>query len=174
MKWLLSGLLGFLTVTAASGQGYGGYPPPYASYYAPYPASQPVVVINQSPPVIVNQSPPVVIREYPPRQITYMIAFKDSVVRLATAYWVSGTTLYYVTTDHKQKTAPLATVDRGLSERLNGEQQVAFTLPFQPERVAARMAAKPSSGAAASGRRDRSCRCSRARTGEAARSEPRR
>jgi hypothetical protein len=65
----------------------------------------------------------------PARQITYLIAFKDSVVRVADQYWVSGNTLYYLTTDHERMTAPVNSVDRTLSERLNREKDVAFYLP---------------------------------------------
>ena len=72
-----------------------------------------------------------------PRQTAYLIAFKDSVIGLADAYWVSGNTFNYVTPDHQMKTAPLASVDRAISERLNSEQNVSFSLPSQPEQAAA-------------------------------------
>jgi hypothetical protein len=65
-------------------------------------------------------APPVVVQQYlPPRQITYVIAFKDGVTRLANVYWVSENTLYYVTPDHQQSTVPLDRVDHARSERLN-------------------------------------------------------
>ncbi len=73
--------------------------------------------------------PPVIVA---PRQITYFIAFTDSKVRMADEYWVSGATLHYVTPDHQLKTAPLATVDRTVSARLNMEQHVSFSLPSHP------------------------------------------
>jgi hypothetical protein len=83
--------------------------------------------------------PPLVIVR--PRQTAYLIAFKDSVIGLADAYWVSGNTFNYVTPDHQMKTAPLASVDRTISERLNSEQNVSFSLPSslpsQPEQAAA-------------------------------------
>ncbi|HUK18164.1 MAG TPA: OmpA family protein [Bryobacteraceae bacterium] len=121
MRYLVSGLVGLVLVSGAQAQ--WGYTP-YPSYYAPYAPPQPVVVVNQSPRVVIREVPR-------PRQIAYLIAFKDSVIRLADAYWVSGTTLYYVTPDHQQKTAPLDSVDRTLSERLNREQNVRFDLPPQ-------------------------------------------
>ena len=45
------------------------------------------------------------------------------------AYWVDGASLHYVTMEHAQKQAALASVDRALSERLNGERNVTFQLP---------------------------------------------
>ena len=59
----------------------------------------------------------------------YLIAFQDNSIRAALAYWMEGSTLRYVTLDHEQKQAPLASVDRALSERLNGERHVLFRLP---------------------------------------------
>jgi hypothetical protein len=84
---------------------------------------------------MLNDSPPpprfVEVREerVPVRPTTFLIAFKDNVVRMANQYWVSGRTLYYVTTDHERMTAPVNTVDRLLSKRLNSERNVAFVLP---------------------------------------------
>ena len=59
----------------------------------------------------------------------YLIAFQDKSIRAALAYWTEGSTLLYVTVAHEQKQAPLASVDRALSERLNGERHVLFRLP---------------------------------------------
>jgi hypothetical protein len=105
-----------------------------------YPTSSNVTVVYpppaQTPPVVVilpdNPAPrPAAFQEdyAPARQITYLIAFKDSVVRVADQYWVSGKTIYYVTMDHQRMTAPVSSVDRALSKRLNNEQNVAFYLP---------------------------------------------
>ena len=134
---------------------YGnGYPPAYGS--SPYPyvsysgGGTPAVVINQNsggypyapPPEQAYAPPPPppapAIREYtsPTTQAQqqyqaplYLIAFSDGVIRAVVAYWVDGTTLHYVTMDHEQKQAPLSTVDRGLSGRLNQERNVTFALP---------------------------------------------
>jgi hypothetical protein len=78
-------------------------------------------------------------RYAPARQITYLIAFKDSVIRVADQYWVSGNTLHFVTTDHEQMTAPVSSVDRTLSKRLNSEQDVAFYLPPEQRKVIAQV-----------------------------------
>ncbi len=85
--------------------------------------------------------PPPTVHYLPSRQISYFIAFKSDVVSLADQYWVNQNTLYYVTLDHQQKTAPLDSVDRALSERLNMEQHVAFELPLERPRLEA--ATKP-------------------------------
>ncbi len=62
-------------------------------------------------------------------QVTYLIAFKSGVIRLVDQYWVSGSTLYYLSADHERRTAPVASVDRALSELLNSERNVDFNLP---------------------------------------------
>jgi hypothetical protein len=59
----------------------------------------------------------------------YLIAFKDSVIYAAEAYWVDGSTLHYVTLRHETKVTPISRVDRELSERLNRERKVPFHLP---------------------------------------------
>jgi hypothetical protein len=104
---------------------------------------------DQAPPVVVNPdfpsgpAPAPMLREYtgpappaPPVTIQrkydeplYLFAFNDGVIRAVLAYWVDGASLHYVTMEHAQKQVTLASVDRGLSERLNGERQVTFQLP---------------------------------------------
>ncbi len=59
----------------------------------------------------------------------YLIAFKDGVIRAAESYSVSGNALRYVTLQNEQKQAPLDTVDRSLSQRLNRERRVEFSIP---------------------------------------------
>ena len=59
----------------------------------------------------------------------YLIAFQNQQIRAAVAYWVDGATLHYVTLDHEDKQAPLDSVDRDLSARLNRERRVDFSLP---------------------------------------------
>jgi hypothetical protein len=59
----------------------------------------------------------------------YLLAFNDGVIRAVLAYWVEGASLHYVTLEHAQKQVALASIDRGLSERLNGERNVTFQLP---------------------------------------------
>jgi outer membrane protein OmpA-like peptidoglycan-associated protein len=109
--------------------GYGPYPSYYPLYSNPgvsvvYPPRAPfpqVVVVNETPAQEYAQT----------RQITYLIAFKDNVIRAAIEYWVNGNILYYVTLDHERRTAVLDSVDRVLSERLNSEQNVPFYLPAE-------------------------------------------
>jgi hypothetical protein len=59
----------------------------------------------------------------------YLIAMKDGVIRAAVAYWVNGQTLHYVTMEHQEKQAPIAQIDRSLSQQLNRERHVQFSLP---------------------------------------------
>jgi hypothetical protein len=80
--------------------------------------------------------PAPILREYPPvaqeqkyETPLFLIAFKDTTIRAVLAYWVDGATLHYVTMEHEQKQAPLASVDRDLSERFNRERNVTFRLP---------------------------------------------
>jgi PDZ domain len=86
--------------------------------------------------VVVNQVPQVVVREYPqehrapPGQPPYYLAFTDSSVRLADTYWVSDdqATLYYVTPAHALEQAPLNSLDRTVSQRLNCEKNLPLWL----------------------------------------------
>jgi hypothetical protein len=59
----------------------------------------------------------------------YLIAFRDRSIFAAVAYWAEGGTLHYVTQEHEQKQVPLSTVDRDLSDKLNRERGIAFSLP---------------------------------------------
>jgi hypothetical protein len=59
----------------------------------------------------------------------YLVAFRDGVIRAATAYSVEGETLRYVTDQNEQHSAPLSTVDKERSEQLNRERRVEFRLP---------------------------------------------
>ena len=61
----------------------------------------------------------------------YLIATKDGSIHAALSYSVSGSSLSYTTIDHQQKMVSLNQVDRSLSERLNRERRVAFSLPAQ-------------------------------------------
>jgi len=60
----------------------------------------------------------------------YLIAFKgQDNIRAAEAYWVTGSTLHFVTLQHEQRQAPLDSVDHALTLRLNRERHVDFRLP---------------------------------------------
>ncbi len=110
----------------------GGYP----SYTAPNP--QVLIISNQTPPqpVVVqpppapgawNAGPTAQSKKY--EDTLYLLAMHDGTIRAVLAYWVDGTTVHYVTMDHEQKQTPLSSLDRGLSERLNRERNVTFSLP---------------------------------------------
>ena len=61
----------------------------------------------------------------------YLIAFNDHTIRAAASYSVEGRTLHYVTLEHEERQAPVDTVDRTLSQALNRERGVPFSLPAQ-------------------------------------------
>jgi hypothetical protein len=127
MKWLMSSFGCFLLASGVAATLYGQsnvivvLPPPVQP--------PPTTVVVPAEPQVVT---PVMSTA---RQITYLIAFKDGTVRRADQYWVSGATLYYITPDRLRKEAPLVSVDRALSERLNTEQNVAFVLPWEQSRT---------------------------------------
>jgi len=125
---------------------YGGY---YGGYYDPYyynPYYYPQTYADPAPPVTVYQNPNYVpdppvrpmIRDYPENApssratgepTVYLIAFQDGSIQAALAYWVDGNTLHYVSTRRVQREAPLESVDRALSQRLNRERRLELHLP---------------------------------------------
>ncbi|HTW65103.1 MAG TPA: hypothetical protein VME17_10830 [Bryobacteraceae bacterium] len=110
-----------------SGYGYGGPSVMVISNSAPQPP-QPVVI--EAPPTGSAQAPQA---QAPQAQKyeepLYLLAMRDGVIRAVLAYWVNGAEVHYVTMDHVQKETPLTSIDRGLSERLNRERNVTFSLP---------------------------------------------
>jgi hypothetical protein len=61
--------------------------------------------------------------------LSFLIATTDRSVFSASAYWVEGDTLHYITPRGKHEQIPLAKVDRPLSEQLNEGHAVEFRLP---------------------------------------------
>jgi len=61
--------------------------------------------------------------------LSFLIATTDRSVFSASAYWVEGDTLHYITPRGKHEQIPLAKVDRPLSEKLNEGHEVEFRLP---------------------------------------------
>jgi hypothetical protein len=59
----------------------------------------------------------------------YLLAFKDHSIYSAVAYWVDGDTLHYFTAGNTHNQASMSLVDRQLTERLNRELGIDFTLP---------------------------------------------
>jgi hypothetical protein len=123
MRMLVRGFVCCVLATGAYGQVTVVYPPSA-------PASNVILVLDNPAPRPAEFHPP-------PRQISYLIAFKDSEVRVADQYWVSGRTIFYLTPDRLKLSAPLSSVDRTLSKRLNIERNVAFVLPLEPRRTVA-------------------------------------
>ena len=120
--------------------GYGyGYSYPYPAYDYGY-SSSPVVVYQSNPaPVTVYESPRTArpqTREYAEsssrgnEKPIYLIAFRNqNNIRAAEAYWVTDGTLHFITLQHEQRQAPLDSVDRSLTSRLNRERHVDLRLP---------------------------------------------
>lgn len=133
---------------------YAGYNDPFFwdssspdPYYNGYPSSDygdvgyAYAPPAPEPPAIVQQTPAPALREYPapaPAQTPqaqkyqeplYLLAMNDGTIRAVLSYWADGSAVRYVTLDHEQKQAPLSSIDRALSERLNRERNVPFRLP---------------------------------------------
>jgi hypothetical protein len=60
---------------------------------------------------------------------TYLIAFQDHTVEMATSYWTDGRMLHYLTRQGAHVQVRLDLVDRSLSARLNRELNLEFRLP---------------------------------------------
>jgi hypothetical protein len=92
---------------------------------SPPPPPQPVVIEAPPSTSAATQAPQSKKYEEP----LFLLAMRDGTIRAVVAYWVSGAELHYVTMDHEQKQTPMSSVDRSLSERLNRERNVTFSLP---------------------------------------------
>ena len=108
-----------------------------------------VVIYQSQPPVTVFEAPArPEIREYPEtsspqrdpetssrqrnEKPIYLIAFKgQSNIRGAQAYWVTENTLHFVTLQGEPKQAPINSIDRDLTFRLNRDRHVDFRLPAE-------------------------------------------
>jgi hypothetical protein len=118
-----------------------GYSYPYSSYDYPYSGAPAVVYQSDpAPPVTIYESPRAArpeVREYSAapsaynaEKPIYLIAFKNQDnLRAAEAYWVTGGTLHFITLQREQRQAPLDSVDRSLTNRLNRERHMDFHLP---------------------------------------------
>src|SRR5262249_5359886 len=103
-------------------------------------APSPVVIYQSQPPVTVYEAPArPEIREYPETSSTqrdekpiYLIAFEgQSYIRVAQAYWVTENTLHFVTFQGEARQAPIDSIDRELTARLNSGRHVDFRLPAE-------------------------------------------
>ena len=107
------------------------YAAPAYSYAAPtynYTYSQPTapVIIQQSGAVTnAPQSEP---QSYRVPEF-YLIAFADHTIQAALEYRVEGETIVWMTREHVEKSASLASVDRRFSEQINRDRHVEFRLP---------------------------------------------
>jgi hypothetical protein len=62
-------------------------------------------------------------------QPRYLLAFKDSTVYAAIAYWVEGDTIHYFTSGNKHNRASLSMIDRDLTARLSKQTGAKVELP---------------------------------------------
>lgn len=60
--------------------------------------------------------------------VLYLIAFRDGNIHAAMTYWIEDGTLHYLDTNHKEQRAPVSSIDRELSARLNRERHVPFNI----------------------------------------------
>jgi len=117
----------------------------YSGYNQPANPGGPVVVVyppaggqpfrtlaETAHPVMHDYTQPAETGTTPPQQsnqpVLYLLAFRDGNIHAAMTYWVDDGTLHYLDTDHKEKQAPISTVDRDLSARLNRERHVPFSI----------------------------------------------
>lgn len=116
--------------------GYNSAPPPAGpGVVMVYPPSQPIVQ-ETAHPVIHEYGPsdfgaaPAASAPPPPNDqpILYLIAFKDGTIRAAMTYWVDSGAVHYLDTNHKERQAPLASVNGDLSVQLNHERNVPFSI----------------------------------------------
>lgn len=63
----------------------------------------------------------------------FLFALKDGTILAASAYWVDGDTVHYITNSGVKNSFSLALVNRKLSERLNAGNSVQFGLPSLPD-----------------------------------------
>ncbi len=59
----------------------------------------------------------------------YLIALKDKTIQPAISYWVTGTTLHYITLDRQERHVLLSGLDRDLTLQLNHDRHVTIVLP---------------------------------------------
>jgi hypothetical protein len=63
------------------------------------------------------------------RPTIYLLAFKDHRIVQAFGYWMEVGTLHYVSVEYGLNQVSLNLIDRNLSQRLNDERGIAFSLP---------------------------------------------
>jgi hypothetical protein len=110
------------------GYGYSYQPEPTVIVVTPPPAPVPQVIMQAPPKPIQAQ-----IKEYHPPDTgdssPFSIALKDGSVRHAMAVWVTDDTLHYIDTTGKPGQAPLESVDRQATRKLNAGKNVQSWLP---------------------------------------------
>jgi hypothetical protein len=59
----------------------------------------------------------------------YLVAFKDHSIYSAVAYWIDGDTIHYMVSGNLHKQAPVSSIDRELTARLNEGSGLEIKLP---------------------------------------------
>jgi len=123
------------------GYGSGYYPDAYAYNTSPNVTVVYPQTVAGDPPPAYSQSAHPMIRSYDeygqethptangaPSSPIYLIAMKDGVIYAASSYSVENGTLHYVTLQHEEKTVPVSSIDRTLTNQLNRERRVNLNL----------------------------------------------
>jgi hypothetical protein len=106
--------------------GYDNYYPPPPDFLPVEPAPEPPrvahAVVNEykwkdEGVEVANSSP------------TFTIALRDGSLRYAVAAWLQNSQLYYVDSEGKQDALSSNQIDRGATQRLNGEKNLRLQLP---------------------------------------------
>jgi hypothetical protein len=100
-----------------------------ANQYAPEPMPEALAESSARLQIYHAPSPP------PPQPaneedpMMFFVALKDGWIYTATAYWVQGKTLHYITTQGEHNQVSLDLVDRQTSAKLNEGRRVELRLP---------------------------------------------
>lgn len=87
------------------------------SYQAPVPSNSEPEAFDEPRSLVSEQKPTL-----------YLIAYRDGSIYATLAYWIEGDTLNYITAQGAHNRASLDLIDRALSEQLNRERRVDFSL----------------------------------------------
>jgi hypothetical protein len=126
---------------SGSGSGYGYDPGAYSYNSSPNVTVVYPQTVNGDPPPAYAQTAHPVTSSYDqygqemhppasgaPASPIYLIATKDGAIQAASSYWVENGTLHYVTLQREEKTVPLSSIDRTLTNQLNRERRVNLNL----------------------------------------------
>jgi len=106
-----------------------GYPDAYEAPAYPYAYDYGDSGARASPPIVTENDSSDTPRETLYRQADYyLIAFNDYAIRATISFWVEGDEIHRTSCEHKQKRAPLSSVDRQFTDQINRERHVELKL----------------------------------------------